>query len=121
MYRSVDYYRDAYEKFLALEEGQSTKKLAEAVGVTPRTIRNWRTKPKPDWYHTRKQIDDSKLEAVDRLLSDGASYAEAARTVGLNVETVREHFPGRGWSPKQVIDHVVTMNKFRKQMRRMGI
>jgi len=37
-----------------------------------------------------------------RLLADGASYRETARTVGWDELTVARIFPGRGWSSREV-------------------
>lgn len=39
---------------------------------------------------------------ANKLLRDGASYAEVARTVGWDIHTVARHFPGRGWTRQQV-------------------
>lgn len=36
-------------------------------------------------------------QAAD-LLNDGASQREVCRTTGLARETIRKHFPGRGWT-----------------------
>jgi DNA invertase Pin-like site-specific DNA recombinase len=36
-------------------------------------------------------------QAAD-LLSDGASQREVCRTTGLARETIRKHFPGKGWT-----------------------
>ena len=36
-------------------------------------------------------------QAAD-LFNDGASQREVCRTTGLARETIRKHFPGRGWT-----------------------
>lgn len=46
----------------------------------------------------------AKLVTADRLLRDGASYAETARTVGVDPQTVANWFPGRGWTSQQVVE-----------------
>ncbi len=35
------------------------------------------------------------------LLEDGASYTEAAKTIGRSRSYVSEHLPGYGWTQKQ--------------------
>lgn len=42
---------------------------------------------------TPEQIDHAR-----RLLNDGASQREVQRTTGIARETLRKHFPGRGWT-----------------------
>jgi len=39
-------------------------------------------------------------QAAD-LFNDGASQREVCRTTGLARETIRKHFPGRGWTYRQ--------------------
>lgn len=38
------------------------------------------------------------LEQAGRLLADGASQREVQRTTGIARETLRKHFPGKGWT-----------------------
>lgn len=47
----------------------------------------------------RKPLLDSELERMRQMLDDEeVSYPEVARTFGVDVSTVRRHFPGRRWS-----------------------
>ena len=39
-----------------------------------------------------------RLEQAARLLADGASQREVCRTTGIARETLRKHFPGKGWT-----------------------
>ena len=39
-----------------------------------------------------------RLAQAARLLEDGASQREVQRTTGLARETIRKHFPGKGWT-----------------------
>jgi DNA invertase Pin-like site-specific DNA recombinase len=39
-----------------------------------------------------------RLEHAARLIADGASQREVQRTTGLARETIRKHFPGKGWT-----------------------
>lgn len=38
-----------------------------------------------------------RLAQAAQLLTDGASQREVCRTTGLARETIRKHFPGKGW------------------------
>ena len=46
----------------------------------------------------------SEVLRAGRLLEDGASYAEVARSVGWDAKTVARHFPGRGWARDECLD-----------------
>ena len=39
-----------------------------------------------------------RLAQAARLLQDGASQREVQRTTGIARETLRKHFPGKGWT-----------------------
>lgn len=41
------------------------------------------------------------LDFAKRLLQDGASYTEVARTIGLHRTTLSEKIPGYGWTKQQ--------------------
>ena len=56
----------------------------------------------------------TKMVQADRLLKDGASYAETARTVGVGQDTVARWFPNRGWSQKGVIAYARLRGKFQR-------
>lgn len=45
------------------------------------------------------------------LLAEGASYAEVARTVGWDAETVERHFPGRGWTRREAAAFAGSMSR----------
>lgn len=51
---------------------------------------------KGDRYMSTEQIT-----FAERLLKDGASYKEVGRTVGFSDKSVRERFPGYGWTPAE--------------------
>lgn len=52
-------------------------------------------------------------DLADRLLSDGASFRETAKTIGCHHTTVMARFSGRGWSMVQRAD----MSSHRMRMR----
>ena len=120
-----EHYKLAYEWLVALDEGQPHTYLAKIIGVTPDTVMDWRKKA-PDWDTwgiggERRQITQNKLAQAEELLDDGWSFAEIHRTLGISEDTLSHHFPGRGWSSEQIIDHMITMRKFHKVTGRIGI
>lgn len=46
-------------------------------------------------------IPTETLTQAERLFEDGASQSEIHRTTGLSRETLRKHFPGKGWTYRQ--------------------
>lgn len=46
-------------------------------------------------------VTPALVARMRQLLADGASYAETARTVGVDASTVRRYLPGYGWSAQQ--------------------
>jgi len=61
---------------------------------------NRRTPPPPELLHRAAQ-----------LLADGASQHETQRTTGISRTTLRKHFPGQGWTPKQGGDFAAMVRK----------
>lgn len=51
-----------------------------------------------------------QIAEAERLLDDGASRAEVARTLGLGETTIRRRFPDRGWTPQQIAAHTAVIN-----------
>ncbi|WBF03786.1 helix-turn-helix DNA binding domain protein [Gordonia phage Mareelih] len=43
-------------------------------------------------------LKKEQVEIAKKLLDDGCSYMEAARTAGCHPRTLARRFPGRGWS-----------------------
>ena len=50
----------------------------------------------------RQQWTATMHQTAARLLADGCSYRETARTLGVSHSTVMHYLPGRGWTPTQV-------------------
>ncbi len=50
-------------------------------------------------------------EVAERLIAEGCSYSEVARTIGRSHATVAKRFPGHAWSPKEC-------GQFRAALRR---
>lgn len=81
--------------------GMSARRIAELVGVTPRTVARVRARAgiaKP--YTGANPMTDDEIRRAAFLLDDGASYGEVERTLGRSNVTIRKHLPGRSiWRP----------------------
>ena len=88
------------ETFLELNaSGLSAEIIAERMGVTPRTIGRWRRRFGVMRGEASTPASAEDREKARRLLEDGCSLAEAARSVGVAPKTVRQWFPDApGWS-----------------------
>ena len=78
-------------------QGHSAEHIANILGVSAMTvIRDRRatgigqTPPQP---LTAEQVDQAR-----RLLDDGCSYRETARTVECSQSALHRRFPGKGWT-----------------------
>lgn len=78
-------------------DGFTAQQIAAALGVCERTINRVRMatgvgiiKPPP--------MSDDEIAISKRLLEDGASYMEVARTLNRYWITIRDHVPGYGWT-----------------------
>ena len=61
--------------------------------------------------------DPAALARAEALLAEGASYKEARRTTGLDLETLRKHFPGQGWTQAEVNAWVSDTRRLHKTIR----
>lgn len=59
-----------------------------------------------------------RLEQARQLLADGASQRETQRTTGIARETLRQHFPGHGWTYKDGGDFRALTKTAEKQIDR---
>lgn len=59
-----------------------------------------------------KLSEDEKTRAAE-LLDGGASYHEAARTIGRSAAVLCRLFPGRGWTIEQVAERASLNRRFR--------
>ncbi|QOC55918.1 helix-turn-helix DNA binding domain protein [Gordonia phage DirtyBoi] len=77
--------------------GLTASQISDRLGITTRTVQRHRVAAgiaqPPARHLTPEQIDTAR-----QLIDDGASYKEAARTIGCNKVTVAKRFPGRGWT-----------------------
>ena len=81
--------------------GKSAAEIAVALGVTQRTITRDR-KAVGVALPRHPGIPADTIAEIGRLLDDGASVTEAAKTVGCSEPSVRRYYPGRAWTRSQV-------------------
>lgn len=85
---------------LSLAPDTTTAEIAIALNVEEYTVRRHQVAlglREPETKHRR--ADPDALVHAERLLRDDrASYQEAARTVGVGIDTIARHFPGLGWT-----------------------
>lgn len=83
--------------------GESTRSLAERYGINTRTVTRIRhrqgvAKPPP------VRLSTDEIALAKRLLEDGASYHEVARTLGRGYWSVRRKFPGMSqWNTRNAV------------------
>lgn len=88
------------------KRGMSASLIADILKVTDRTVVRDRkvagiSQPGP------RLLTPEEVEVVERLLDDGASLTEAARTIGRNRASLHHNnrFKGRAWTRQQVADY----------------
>lgn len=96
---SIAHRRDAVARMT--RQGMRVADIAARLKVTPRLVMRDRRKlslsqPAPTPF------TESEYIAAKRLLDDGASYNEVARTIGRTHQTLVKHLPGYTWTSQQV-------------------
>lgn len=95
---------DAMNLFATLDDaGHTTRHIAAELGVTTRTVQRWReTTGRKRRLDPRPTRPASEHEQARRLLEDGCSITEVARTVGVTWVTIRKWFPDApAWSKRE--------------------
>lgn len=100
----------------------SYRQLAERFNITTKTVqrvlaKHGLTTPRPE---AGFRVDDAWKAEVEKLLDEEVPYIEIARTMGCNTETLRRHFPGRGWKPTQIGTHGNAIRRANHALRRQG-
>lgn len=85
---------------LTLTARWDTARIGDAVGIPAAQVRRHQRRLgiAPDTRSRPMPLPAETLALAHRLLEDRSGYAEAARTVGAHVSTIRAHFPGMGWT-----------------------
>lgn len=90
----------AMVKYLTLQ-GWSASRIAARLHICTRTVVRYRratgcSQPSPH------RMTADEIAAAGKLLDDGCSYEEVARTLGVSWSSIVARFPGRSWTPSQV-------------------
>lgn len=96
----VDVERD--EKIAQLtRQNYTAPQIAVVVGVTVRSVVRARARLGLT-KAVAPRLSAAERVVIQRLIDDGASYYEIARTTGRHVETIKKYWPGRGWTREQI-------------------
>lgn len=96
---------DVERVVLLTRAGWSIPRIAAEMGICEKSVSRGRRQggiSQPG--RCCPPLDDRERAIAERLLEDGASYSDVARTIGCDRETVRRNWPGRGWSRQQVLE-----------------
>lgn len=88
------------EKLIRMvEEGASIAQIAPALGVTERSVSRYKQALGLTQCNTGyRRLPDGWKERAQTLFDEGYSQAGVAEVVGVSVDAVARHFPGRGWT-----------------------
>ena len=95
--------------------GMNATQIGEALGITARTVARHRVVAGVA-QPASVRVTDAQWQTAERMLQDGCSLAEIARTIGADSKTIATHFPGRGWTKQQVGEWRAFMRKANKQL-----
>ena len=79
--------------------GLSLKESAARLAVTPRTVSRLRARLRGYTLPPAPIPTPEQIKEWDRLLTEGWSFREIARTHNVHENTIARRFPGRGWDP----------------------
>ncbi|URQ05033.1 DNA binding protein [Arthrobacter phage Iter] len=105
--------RDEFARLHA--EGWTIARLADHFGVSPRTVSNLRREL---GLRSPRLLSPERLARIEAMLDDGWPFKEIHRTEGVDMETLRKHFPGRQWSKAQAIAHTAAVRYFGEQIEK---
>lgn len=89
--------------------GHSAAEIAVRLNITPRTVQRDRRATGTSQLEP-VPMTDAEHAIVQRLLADGASCAEAARTIGRSKTTILRHYPEHAWTRAQVGERLRIMH-----------
>lgn len=93
--------------------GYTAAQLAQRFNITERSVSRWRTRLGINHRPPATPYPETMHEAAERLLDDGCSFHEAARTLGISSTTLYRWFPDRPrWSTQQCSEFAVLVRMF---------
>ncbi|MGB3708940.1 helix-turn-helix domain-containing protein [Gordonia sp. (in: high G+C Gram-positive bacteria)] len=78
--------------------GMSAAQIAEQLEVSPRTVARWRTRIGINVRPAAKALTGEQHATARRLIEDGCSLAEVARTIGCSSSVLGRWYPEAAWS-----------------------
>lgn len=89
--------------------GATTKEICRELALTPSKVehskRYLRDTGQLPPTNRGRPMDEERAKRVAEMVEEGASYNDICRTVGVSVHYVRNHHPGRGWTPQQTAEY----------------
>lgn len=114
------YSAERQERVVQLsEQGWSASAIAEELSIHTRSVQKIRTKSGWSTAKVTQTLEWQKLRAK-RLLHDGASYQEVARTLSRSPSTVAAWHPGFQWS-NQKAGQAATLARKAKKVERLTL
>lgn len=96
-------------------DGWSVAQLAEHFGAHPTSISRLRTQL---GISTKPAMTPERRARIQTMFDDGWPAKEIHRTEGADMETLRRHFPGQAWTPRQAQQHTSSIRPIYRRIRR---
>jgi hypothetical protein len=105
------------EAFNLMNAGIARSHAAKQTGIGEERLRRMWPELHTD-AHSRpgncsRRLSKERLDQVEVMLDDGASFREIMRTMPIGYVSLRKYFPGRGWTQQQA-------GQFSVMIQRMG-
>jgi len=89
------------------EAGHTASQIAETLKCSKQGVE--RVRHELGIKGKYQQLPPEKRERIEAAIRDGWSQAEICRTLNVDVETMRRHYPDAKWGPEQIADYVRTL------------
>lgn len=96
-------------------QGWTVEQLAEHFKVHPTSISRLRTRL---GISTKPAMTPERRATIQAMFDDGWPAKEIHRTEGADMETLRKHFPGQAWTPRQAQEHTSAVRPIFRKIRR---
>jgi DNA-binding CsgD family transcriptional regulator len=95
--------------------------IAKVIGCSVATVNTYRRqigKSNPPGNEYTKSLPPfaERLKEAERMVEEGASFAEIQRTLHLSREVLAREFPGKQWTLEQTIQHALSIRYAEKRI-----
>jgi hypothetical protein len=104
-----------------LRAGHSAAETAQRLGCSTRTVERIRVDACLPLQRPQRPLSWDEVFSVELALADGASVAEALRSIGRSPRTSHPQFRGRGWTLDQVHEFTSSRRQSRRTAKQAGI